>query len=155
MISLLSLDQLTRDVAGSYDGMAIAQIAPLAFDDCYEPKFAKAPDIGSEVLPANGYLACGLKLVPGSVIVGIYLPGAVNTGVAPPFNLQITDVALGRKFWDCSIPSFFIGNFKPTCADTLRYVVGSFPNLLNGPYPVVGEGLFLVEFWETTGVATL
>jgi hypothetical protein len=29
--------------------------------------------------------------------------------------------------------------------------MGSFPNLLSSPYPVVGDGLFLVELWESSG----
>ena len=46
-----------------------------------------------------------------------------------------------------------MGNYKATAADTLLPRIGSFPNLLDLPYPVVGDGLFLVEFWETSGAA--
>ena len=67
------------------------------------------------------------------------------------FNLQITDTALGRKFWDAAVPSFFVGNYKATAADAFLPRLGSFPNLMNAPYPVVGDGLFLVELWETSG----
>lgn len=153
MISPLSLDQLTRDVWGSYDAAAIAQIAMLAGDDCYAPKFYKAPDLASEVLAADDYLAYGLKITPGSLIVGVYLPADPATLMPPQFNLQVTDTALDRKFWDYAIPSFFVGNYKATALDVLLARIGTFPNLLNCPYPVVGDGLFLCEFWESTHAA--
>ncbi len=153
MISPLSLDQLTRETWGNYDAAAIAQIAGLASDLCYAPKFYKAPDPGNELFAANQYLAYGLKITPGSLILGIQLPANPATLMPPQFNLQITDSALGRKFWDSAIPSFFVGNYKATAADTLLARIGSFPNLFNCPYPVVGDGLFLVEIWETSGAA--
>ena len=153
MISPLSVNQLTRDTWGSYDAAAIAQIAMLANDPCYQPKFYKAPDPKSEVMAGNDYLDYGLKLTPGSLIVGVYLPADPVTLQPPLFNLQVTDSALDRKFWDSAIPSFFVGNYKATCFDTLLQRIGSFPNLLNCPYPVVGDGLFLVELWETSGSA--
>ena len=151
MISPLSLDQLTRDTWGNYDAAAIAQIAGLASDGCYQPKFYKAPDPESELMAANDYLAFGLKITPGSLIVGFYLPADPTTLMLPMFNLQVTDTTLGRKWWDYAIPSFFVGNYKATALDTLLPRMGTFPNLLNLPYPVVGDGLFLVELWETSG----
>ena len=153
MISPLSLDPLTRDTWGQSDAAAIAQIAMLAGDACYAPKFYKAPDLGSEVMAAYDYLAFGLKMTPGSLIIGLYLPADPVSLMPPLFNLQVTDTALGRKWWDAAIPSFFVGNYKATAADTLLPRLGSFPNLLNCPYPVVGDGLFLVELWETSGGA--
>jgi hypothetical protein len=151
MISPLSLDQLTRETWGSYDAAAIAQVAGLANDPCYQPKIYKAPDPGSEVLAANDYLAFGLKITPGSLILGFSLPANPATLMPPNFNLQVTDSSLGRKFWDSAVPSFFIGNYKATVLDTLLPRIGSQWNLLNCPYPVVGDGLFLVEIWETSG----
>ena len=53
------------------------------------------------------------------------------------------------------MPSYFLSNVKPTQLQflwTTNYF-GSFPNLLDAPYPVVGNGLFLVEIWETGGLA--
>jgi hypothetical protein len=153
MISLFSLDQLTRDIWGQYDACAIAQIAGLSCDACYAPKFYKAPDVGSEILRPYDYLAYGLKITPGSLIVGIYLPANPATLEPALFNVQVTDSALGRKWFDAAIPSFFLGNYKATAFDTLVPRMGSFPNLLGSPYPVVGDGLFLVELWETSGAA--
>jgi len=151
MISPLSLDQLTRDTWGNYDPAAIAQIASLASDDCYKPKYYKAPDPGNEVFAANQYLPYGLKITPGSLILGIQRPADPATLMAPLFNVQITDTALGRKMWDSAIPSFFVGNYKATAFDTLLARIGSFPNLFPCVHPVVRDGLFLVEMWETSG----
>jgi hypothetical protein len=151
MISPLSLDQLTRDTWGQFDAAAIAQIADLAGDSCYAPKFYKAPDVGSEVFQPYDYLAYGLKLTPGSLITGIYLPANPATLQPAAFNVQVTDSALGRKWFDAAIPSFFLGNYKAAAFDTLLARMGSFPGLLNSPYPVVGDGLFLVELWESSG----
>jgi hypothetical protein len=92
-----------------------------------------------------------LKITPGSLIVGVYLPADPATLQPPLFNLQVTDTALGRKWFDAAIPSFFVGNYKATAFDTLLPRMGSFPNLLSSPYPVVGDGLFLVEMWESSG----
>jgi hypothetical protein len=63
---------------------------------------------------------------------------------------------MGHKFWDDPIPSFFLANYKATYLSALSYpgggALGTFPNLLPCPHPVVGDGLFLVEIWETSGV---
>ena len=151
MISPLSLDQLTRETWGQYDAAAIAQIADLSCDSCYAPKFYRAPDVGSEVFQPYGYLAYGLKITPGSLIVGVYLPANPATLQPPEFNFQVTDAALDRKWSDAAIPSFFSGNYKATAFDTLLPRMGSFPELFDSPYPVVGDGLFLVELWESSG----
>ena len=135
MISPLSLDQLTRDTWGQYDAAAIAQIADLAGDPCYAPKFYRAPDVGSEVFQPYGYLAYGLKITPGSLIVGVYLPANPATLQPPAFNFQVTDAALDRKWSDAAIPSFFVGNYKATVFDTLLPRMGSFPDLFDSAVP--------------------
>lgn len=161
-ISPLSLNQLTRDYWGHYDAAVIAQLAPLSLEACYQPKFYKAPATAQEVVAANAYVTYGLKITPGDLIYGFYLPALVSTSAAPQYNIQITDENIHRtdgrprKFWDSPIPSFFLANYKPCFLNGLAYpaagAIGSFPNLLNAPYPVVGDGLFLIEFWETSGV---
>jgi hypothetical protein len=150
-ISPLSLDALTRDTWGSYDAYAIAQLAPLAYESCYQPKFYKAPDLASELFAPYAYVNFGLKITPGSLVYGIYLPADPNTNVPPPFSLQVTDAALNHKWWDEPIPSYFVGNYKATYLDTNKFQIGSFPNLFDAPYPIVGEGLLSVEIWETSG----
>ena len=154
-ISPLELDPLTRAYWGHWDANAIGQLAPLAGNKCYKPKFYKAPASADELILAFGYAQFGLRITPGSIIFGFYCPALVSTSAPPAYNVQITDDALGHKFWDEPIPSFFLGNYKPTYLtdDALQTtgLVGSFPSLLSAPHPVTGDGLFLCEFWDTTG----
>ena len=159
-ISPLSLDALTRDTWGSFDAAAIRQLAPLADEPCYRPKLYKSPASPAEIMAVNSYVSHGLKITPGSLIYGFYLPtqlvltgGTAVAALTPPqFNVQITDTSLGHKFFDEPVPSLFLANFKPTYYAAVLTMAGSFPNLLCAPYPVVGSGLFLVELWNTAGV---
>lgn len=160
-LSPLELDPLTRPYYGQYDALAIAQLAPLAKQtDCYTIKFYKAPASQDELIGPFQYISCGLHLTPGALIFGFYCPGQVSTQNPPYYNVQITDMnfEVGGKphtFWDQPIPSISIGNFKPAylTADPLQTagLVSSFPTLFDAPYPVVGNGLFKFEFWDTTG----
>ncbi len=153
-ISPLSLDALTRDYWGQYDAYAIAQLAPLAYEDCYQPKLYKAPAQADELIPAGGYKAYGLSITPGSLIYGFYLPALLSTNAPPQWNVWIKDESLDRYLWDAPIPSVLIGNFKITYLSQLAFpstgAGGSFPNLLNRPYPVVGTGTFYIELWNPT-----
>ena len=158
-ISPLSLDPLTRDLWGQYDASAIQQYAPFYGDNCYAPKFYKAPNTQQEVFPAGGYVAFGLRITPGSVIFGFYLPMVPNTGSlpasAPPkFTVQITDWSLKHQWFDTPLASIFLSNYKPTQQGNGFSGAGSFPNLLEAPYPVVGKGNFQVEIQSTDFVNT-
>lgn len=148
-ISPLSLNQLTRDLWGTFDGSVIAQLAALADDPCYMAKFYKAPQDDQELFAPNAYVPYGLQVTPGSIIFGFYSPIAA---VPPSFNVQITDVSLSHKWFDDPVASVFVSNLKPTYQSNFSLLAGSFPNLLTAPYPVVGSGLFMVELWETSGV---
>ena len=150
-VSPLSLDPLTRDYWGSFDAAAIAQLAELAADDCYQLKFYKAPSIAEENMAVNAYVAYGLKITSGSLIFGIYNPVFAGDNTTLTYDLQITDQQLNHQFWSEPVPSALISNFKPTFASDGPVNCGSFPYLFNAPYPVVGEGLFLVEIWNTSG----
>lgn len=158
-ISPLSLDSFVRDCWGAFDPAAIAQIAPLAENDCYQPKIYRAPALSNEVLPANGYASYGMKIAPGALIYGFYLPPIqIERNLPAQFNVQIRDESLKHFWFDQPVPSYFLANDKPTYLSAANdgvngSVIGSFPNLLVSPYPVVGNGLFLVELWETSGVA--
>jgi hypothetical protein len=156
-ISPLSLNPLTQDLWGSFDAAMIAQLAPLAADPCYTMKFYKAPADNQEVLPAYAYVTYGMKITPGSIIFGFYLPSIVNTAnpwKSDPeeFNVQITDVDLEHKWFTEPVASIFLANFKPTYASLVTTNMGSFPNLLNALYPVTGHGMFKVDIQETSGV---
>lgn len=149
-VSPLSLDGLTRDYWGAFDASAIAQLAPLAENKCYQPKIYRAPALSDEVVAASDYVSYGLKITPGAIIYGIYLPAnGFDTPLPPAFNVQITDQSLRHKWFDQPVPSYFLGNCKPTFLSSSQNVMGSAPNLLVSPYPVVGTGLFLIEIWNT------
>lgn len=151
-ISPLSLDCLTRDYVGAFDAAIIAQLAPLAEQDCYQPKIYRAPAVTDELLAANSYVSYGLKITPGSIICGIYLPPSSPTSNLPgAFNIWIHDESLKHDWSDQPLPSYFYANNHPTYLSVGQNVIGSAMHFLDSPYAVVGNGLFLVEIWETSG----
>lgn len=150
-ISPLSLDCLTRDVYGAYDASIIAQLAPLAENECYLPKIYRAPALSNEVIPANGYVSHGLKITPGAIIYGFYLPPDGLTFLPGRFNVQITDESLHHLWFDQPVPSYFLANCKPSYLSASQNLMGSACAFLDAPYPVVGSGLLLVELWDTSG----
>ena len=151
-VSPLSINQLTRDYWGQYDAAIIAQLAQLASDPCYQIKFYKVPSDDQEMLPAFGYVTCGLRVTPGSIIFGFYNP-MLSPSLVPmqPYTVQCTDVSLGHTWWDDPIGAVFLCNFKPTDQSNETNNQGSFPHLLCAPYPVVGTGQFEFEIQETSG----
>ncbi len=155
-VSPLSLNQLTRDYWGQFDPATIANLAKLAHDPCYQIKFYKTPADNQEVFEAFGYVSHGLKITPGSIIFGLYLPCLVDTETptssAPgAYTLQITDISLEHKWWDDPVAALLLANFKPVYQSDVSDNMGSFPNLLDAPYPVVGSGQFDCETQETSG----
>jgi hypothetical protein len=146
--SPLSVSQYVRDLWGHYDPIAIAQLAPLADESCYQPKFYKAPSPGLEVMANRAYVPYGLKITPGDIIYGFYLPCSPATGLPPNFSVQITDQDQNHQFFSEPIPSFMIANSLGCGQAEIVEQKPSFPYLLNAPYPVTGEGLFLVELWN-------
>lgn len=142
MINSLSLHPFYRETWGSYDPVAIAQLSPLAYDDCYQPKYYKAPDDDQEIIAAGGYLKYGLEITPGSIIWGIYHTPPAGFS-APGFMFKITDMSKTPPYeiFDTPTPDVFVANAGP----------GFFPWLFSGPYPSTGTGLFNVEFWNNSG----
>jgi hypothetical protein len=148
-ISPLSLDTLTRDYYGSWDAYVLAQLAPLVDNPCYQPKIYRAPALANEVIAAGGYASFGLKITPGAIIYGFYLPPSSQYSNVPgQFLVQIRDMALKHDFWDQPIPAYFLANNKPSYLSLSQDVLGSFPNLLDAPHPVVGKGLLSVQLWN-------
>ena len=164
-VSPLALNQLTRAYWGQYDAAVCAQLAQLASDPCYRLKLYKAPADNQENMAAYAYVTYGMRITPGSLIYGIYLPAIPNaatpTSSAPgQFTVQVTDVSLDRKRWDEPVGSLLLSNFKPTFQAPISSAsaggglnMGSFPTIWGAPYPVVGSGLFDVEIQETSGSA--
>lgn len=130
----LHLNQYTREVWSEYDAAAIAIIEPAIASGCYDPKIYKSPDITQEVIPANGYVSHGLRIVPGSLIIGFSFPADFAT---TEVNVQITDTGLDHRWYTDPVPWYFLSNGKL-----------DMPNLLRAPYPVIEPGVFLIEFWN-------
>lgn len=156
-ISPLSLNPLTRDLWGQFDALAIAQLAPLANDPCYQLKFYKAPADDQELMTAGAFASYGMRITPKSVVFGFYLPclavpGALTTSAPPQFLVRIRDESLGREWFDDPVASLFLANYKPCYQSVYNNNTGSFPNLLTAPYPVVGTGMFTVEIQESAGI---
>ena len=151
-ISPLQLYALTRDYYGHYDAWVIAQLAPLAENTCYQPRFYKAPASQDELIPAYGTAQYGLKLSPGDLIYGTYLPATLPNWTPLEFSVQIVDSSLRHSLFDSPIPSIFLANAKPTgvSANPLKAAgaIFAFPNLWTRPYPVVGDGLFMIDIWN-------
>jgi hypothetical protein len=152
-VSPLSLDCLTRDVYGSFDASIIAQLAPLAENDCYQPKVYRAPAVGDELFAANEYRSFGLKITPGSLFYAFSLPISPITNLPGQFNVQVTDASTKESLWDQPVPSYMLANSRPTYLSASENVMGASPSFLDAPLPVVGNGLFMVELWETSGEA--
>jgi hypothetical protein len=152
-MSPLSLNQLTRDLWGSFDAAAIAQLAGLAEDDCYQIKFYKAPADNQELFAGYGYVPYGMRVTPGDLLFGIALPVMVQEEdpyIAPPFTVQIRDESLQHDWFDDPLASYFLANYKPEYQSNFNLYTGSFWNLFDVPYPVVGSGLFMVEIQSTS-----
>lgn len=146
--SPLSLAQYVRDLWGHFDTVAIAQLAALADESCYQQKFYKAPATGLELFSSRQYVPYGIKITPGSIIYGFYLPTNPSTGLPLNFSVQITDQALDHRFWSEPVPSFFLANSLGCGQAEIVGQKPTFPCLLTAPYPVTGDGLFLVELWN-------
>lgn len=157
MLNSLSLYPFWRDTWGSFDPLAQAQLQPLAYDDCYQPKWYKAPDDADEILKAGAYLEFGLEITPGSIITHICHPPAIGNFNNPGFAFKITDMSMGIEVWDVPTPDMFVSNGGNIPGDlwgaSADFIPGPFPWLFSGPYPVVGSGLFKVEFWNNSGAA--
>lgn len=155
--SPLSLNPLTRDLWSSFDATMVAQLADFLNDGCYQIKFYKAPSSQQELAAPDAYIPYGLKITPGSIIFGFYLPMVPDAGNLPAsapgqFTVQITDVSLDHQWFDAPIASLFLSNYKPTQQSNAFSGAGSFPNLLTSPYPVTGNGLFMIEIQESSGI---
>jgi hypothetical protein len=151
MIGPLSLDPLIREVWGSYDPLVLAQLAPLAYEDCYQPKIYRIPDPQNEVIGAGQYLEFGLQVTVGDLLLGFLLPPDPVTGLPGQFTFQLEDLSTGHKFFDEPVPSVLISNYHPTVLDAQVTQMAAFWNLFDSPYPVVGSGLFRASIQNTAG----
>lgn len=146
MTNPLSLYPFYRDTWGYFDAIAMQQLNPLAHDDCYVTKYYKAPDDPDEVMANGAYLPYGLEITPGSLIWGAFHLPATGGFDVPGFVWKLTDTSLGIEVIDTPMPDWFFCGANTSGP-------GFFPWLMPAPYPVVGSGLFKVEFWNNSGDA--
>lgn len=146
MITPLQIDPYTRDLWQEYDALAIAQIAPLAYDDCYAPRLYVGLDTIAQQIPSlqnGGYSTYGLHIQPGCLIFGIYVQSIYETSAQ--FSIQVTDLNIGLPKWSDPISAAFLEQPKP----------GNYPALYRHPHPVVGKGSFRVEVWNQQSAAQM
>lgn len=136
MVTPLQLDSYTRDQWQEFDALAIAQIAPLAYDDCYRPKIYVGLDSGSQNVLQSAYASFGMHIQPGSLVYGFGMGS--QYGSTPQWSVQVSDEATGIPFFSDPVSQAFLSNSKGQ----------NYPYLLRAPRPVVGDGLFLVEVWN-------
>ncbi len=142
-LSPLLLHQFTREYWSEYDAYALQNLLPAFYEQCYDPKIYKTPDITQEVIADQGYVADGLSITPGALLLGFIFPSTFET---TEITLQITDIGLKiderphKMFPSGPVPWYMLSNGK----------VG-FLNLLNTPHPIIEPGRLLVEFWNVSG----
>ncbi len=137
-LSSLALDPCWRDYFGAWTPSVEPYLAPLADSLCHAPRLALVPDQSKLIVPASGKITYNFHLVPGSCIWGFWLLNGAGA-------LQITDVDMGHKFFQepASVSFLFTAG-----ADWDRMVSYT---ALPAPHPVVGDGLFTMEYWDSPG----
>ena len=171
--NLLTLSPLYRDYWGEQMAVFTRRLDRFAHLGCYVPRFYHAPDSASQFVGVqpNDYRTYLLSLPIGSFIIGfLHTTSSAATGRSPDsgiaasvppnpsgFSVQITDLSIDHKWFSHPCPeAWFIndnlldpGVFPPYPENTLSYTFPSFPRLLSQPYPVVGQGQFQVEFYNS------
>jgi hypothetical protein len=141
MVTPLQIDSFTRDQWQEFDALAIARLAPLAYDDCYQPRIYVGLDSISQTVPALSQVQYGMHVQPGSLIYCVYMGSGFSA--TPNWSIQVTDENMGLTFFSDPVAAAFLGNFKGS----------NYPSLFRAPRPVIGEGLFTVEVWNQLSTA--
>jgi len=141
-VSSLALFSTWRDYYGAWNALVEPQFSPLEQSTCHAPRFAVLPDASKQTVPAGGKVEYNFHLVPGSIIIGMLLPG----NPARDLSIQLTDVTLGHQFFQEPVLASLL--FTPGAVDTALYPAVT---LFATPHPVVGDGLFSFEAWADPG----
>jgi hypothetical protein len=128
---------------GLWNARCMAALAWLERSACLKGRYAVSPAREYQVIPASGYLSANVRLVPGSVVWGIAFPD--NGGALTDVGFQLTDLQMGHQFFQEPLS---VSSLTP-----LGRREGWFESfvLFPCPHPVVGDGLFRVEFWGPSG----
>lgn len=144
-ISSLALEPQYRNFWGSFDAAAIDYLSFRDAEHCYGPRYYKAPDLSQESIAAGDYLQYSLEIPPGSFIWGIN-HAVTGTPYDPQFLFQVLDTGLNHRWFNSPMPNYYFANKDQSQVEQM-------PWLLEGLYPVVAPGRFLVEFWNPLTVA--
>lgn len=165
--NLLTLSPLYRDYWGEQMAVFTRRLDGFANAGCFVPRFYHAPSSESQFngVPGNGYVTYLLKLPVGGFLIGFLhttcsVPNSVNSQTPPNpsgFTMQMTDLAIDHKLFARPLPEAWFINDNllgssanpPYPSNTNGYTLPSFPRLLSVPYPIVGEGQFQVEFYNS------
>jgi len=169
--NLLTLSPLYRDYWGEQMAAFTRRLDRFAHLGCYVPRFYHAPDSASQFVGVqpNDYKTYLLSLPVGSFIIGFlhttssapFANGSPSPTHPPPnpsgFTCQITDLSIDHKWFSHPCPeAWFINDnmlngsdFPPYQDANFPFTFPSFPRLLAQPYPVVGQGQFQVEFYNS------
>lgn len=123
-----------RDWWPLFDPMTVALMDGINKSKCYVPRFFVAPAGGNLVQNTQApgsYVNYVLEVPPGSFLWGIYTASENN------FAIQITDMALGYKWFNSPSP------------DTFLLADPGAPYLFPALYPVMSPGTFMFEFFST------
>jgi hypothetical protein len=139
--SSLALDSCWRDLYGNWNALVEPLMAPIEDSVCHAPRYVLLPDPEHANIQPSGKLEYNFRLVPGSLIVGLWVPTPVEGD--QPFVIQLTDIDLEHQFFQEPVNCQFL--------NTLGAQFGRFPSvtLLPCPHPVVGDAFFSLEVWGT------
>jgi hypothetical protein len=129
-ISQLDLQGFLRNSWGRWDYKSIPNLQPVAASmEGYRPKWYSAPQQSLQAVGAGAYVEGTVSIKPGSWILGLS-----HLAVDESFNFQVTDLYLQHEWFS-----------SPTSNRNFNSTFTYLPEL----YPVVGPGLFRVQFWNT------
>lgn len=128
------------DAWGDWDSYSEVFLEALEYAKCHACRLALVPSQDEQIIPDSGILHFNFSLVPGSLIVGLWVGQNPSSVV-----FQVKDVATQHEWFQEPIGMNLV--------QTVGFRDGRFPSvtLLPRAYPVVGEGLFELTMWGTPG----
>ena len=146
MITPIQLDTAWREYWNLWSPPAVAQIAPLADSRCYAPRIRMVPDVNQQIMPTAGKIEFDFTLEPGSLIWCLWAGPSAQLD----FTFQLTQVELDHPLFEEPSSTRSLPNSvnAQSSGNTSPYNYAMLPT----PWPVVGEGLFMVEIWGTAAL---
>jgi hypothetical protein len=145
-LSSLAQDACWRDYYGMWNALVEPYHAPIEESTCHAPRLVLLPDAQNQIMPQSGKVEYNFYLVPGSLIIGMWLTGKDYPGNSGnPFAIQLRDIGLEHDLFQEPVQTDFL--------ITVGAQFGRFPSvtLLPSPHPVVGDAFFNLEIWGTPG----